>query len=232
MKTVGIIGGFGPEATAKFQLEIVEIFRALKVKTRPPLLIWLTPIPIQIEKNFILKSKDLSKFLPFLIKGSQRLENGGADFLVIPCNSLHLLIKDLQKATKLPILNLIEETGLALKKEKIRRIGIIASQMMIKSGLHQESLIAQDIEPVLPFENDQCLINESIDRILTNQNLKKAANNLLRVTKSLKHQGIKDILLACTDLQLIFPKVSGTRNHDTLHILAESTAREILNERR
>ncbi|MCL4382194.1 MAG: amino acid racemase [Patescibacteria group bacterium] len=231
MKTAGIIGGFGPETTTKFQLEIVEIFRALKIKERPALLIWQTPIPVKIEQRMILQGQGISKFLPFLIDGAQKLENGGADFLVLPCNTLHILIDDLRKSINLPLINLIEETAKDLVRKKIKSIGILGSQETIKSRLHQQLLSRKGIIPILPNENEQKLINKVISQILTNKNLSETEKTLRRVVKNLEARGTKNILLACTDLQLVFPKIKGIEIHDTLSILAQATAREILKKK-
>ncbi len=170
MKTAGILGGFGPESTAKFQLEIVEIFRARKIKTRPPLLIWQTPVPLKIEKTLVLKSKGVSKFLPFLVKGAKRLEKGGANFIVIPCNSLHILINELRCSVKLPILSIIEETSGALGEKRISKIGVIGTEVLIESQLHQKCLRSHGIHPILPSKKNQDLINQSIGAILGNNN--------------------------------------------------------------
>ncbi len=232
MKIAGILGGFGPEATAKFQLEIVELFRAQKIKTRPPLLIWNTPIPLSVEKKLVLESKGIKNFLPFLIDGARKLERGGADFLIIPCNTLHLLINDLQKSVDLPIINLIEATTEFLSNKKINSVGIMANSVMIESSLHQWSLMGKGIKPIVPSKNEQIVINKTIDQILANENLSKAEKTLRQISKNLQAKGAKDILLACTDLQQIFPKIKDMRIHDTLQILAETTVSEILQKRR
>jgi aspartate racemase len=232
MKIAGIIGGFGPEATIRLQLEIVEAFRGLNIKNRPPLLIWQTPVPTKTEKLLIIKAKGLQKFLPFLIDAAQRLENGGADFLVLPCNTMHLLINDLQMSTSLPIVNLIEEIATILSQDGIKRIGIIAAQRTIENGLHQRCLLAKGIKPILPSGGQQNLINNAISQILSNENLDRAKIGLLKVTKNLQAKGIKDILLACTDLKPFFPEVTNVKVHDTLQILANVTVRKILEVRR
>jgi aspartate racemase len=232
MKIAGILGGFGTESTAKFQLEIVEIFRARKLKKRPPLLIWQAPIPINIERNLIINSRGISNFLPFLIDGTQRLKNGGADFIVLPCNTLHILLDNLRKTIDLPIINLIKETVERLNNKKVKRVGIVASQKIISSGLHQRCLQINDIEPILPTKSEQNLINKVINQVLANKNLKNVKEKLQSIIENLRDRGTKDVLLACTDLQQAVPEVKGVKIHDTLHILAEATVRKILKERR
>lgn len=232
MKTAGILGGFGPESTAKFQLEIVEIFRARKIKTRPPLLIWQTPIPLKIEKELVLKSKGVSKFLPFLIKGAKRLEKGGADFIVIPCNSLHILINELCRSVKLPTLSIVEETSSALGEKGLNKVGVIGTRVLIESQLHQKCLRSHGIQPILPSKKNQDLINQSINEILADNDADWVKKILLQITEEFLALDVKDILLACTDLRPFFPEFQRIKIHDTLQVLANATAKEILNEKR
>ena len=197
MKTVGIIGGFGPETTAAFQLAIVELFRAKNCKTRPPILMWNTPIPINIEDELVLHAKKLQNFLPFLIDSARKLENAGADFLVLPCNTLHLHAEEIINNIHIPMLHIVEETAKELRRKKIKNVGILANQT-------------------------------SINNLLLNKNFDCASLQLIKIILNFKKQEVSNILLGCTDLQLILPTVMGVRIHDSMDILARATVREMI----
>src|SRR5690348_16725768 len=89
MKTVGIIGGFGPETTAQFQLRIKDLCMQQASKNRPGILVWSPPVSLQTEADLILRNRGIQKFLPILLSAAKKLENAGCDFLVLPCNTLH-----------------------------------------------------------------------------------------------------------------------------------------------
>ncbi len=55
MKTLGIIGGLGPETSAKFQLEIISFCLKNNKKQRPPILSWNVPVVLKTEKDVITK---------------------------------------------------------------------------------------------------------------------------------------------------------------------------------
>lgn len=95
MKTVGIIGGLGPETTSEFYLEIIFSSYKKNKLTRPPVLVWNVPLPYKIEEDLITKAEGEERYIPFLIDAAHRLEKGGVDFLVMPCNSLHTFIEDI-----------------------------------------------------------------------------------------------------------------------------------------
>lgn len=234
MKIVGIIGGFGPEATANFQLKIVELCRARNHSSRPPLLIWNTPIPLKIEENLLLKSRGTQKFLPFLIDAAQRLEKAEADFLVLPCNTLHIFIDAIKKSVNIPVISIVEETATFLKSRGISKVGVFATSITIKSRIHSNELFKVNIKPFLPSQSDQEKIDQMINDINNNHLAKNTDAILRQISNKFLLNGVNHFLLACTDLHIIFRKLPRDMfmTHDTLHILAEATVREIFTEGR
>jgi len=228
MKTVGIIGGFGPETTAAFQLAIVELFRTQHCKTRPPILMWNTPVPIKIEDELVLHGKGLHNFLPFLIDAACKLEKAGTDFLVLPCNTLHLLAEKIVQHIHIPMVNIVEETAKELQKNNIKQIGILANQTSINNKLHSRVFDRLGIQTVLPTTHQQRIINHIIHNLLRNQHVDKASLQLTNIIISMQKQEVCNILLACTDLQLILPVVKGVTIHDSMNILAQATVREMI----
>ena len=118
MKTVGIIGGLGPETTSEFYLDIVFSSYKKTKKSRPGIIISSVPLPYQIEEDLIVSNKGSDRYIPFLVKEAKRLERAGSDFIVMPCNSLHVFIEEIRNAVKIPVLSIIEETVKFLKKNK------------------------------------------------------------------------------------------------------------------
>ena len=96
MKTVGIIGGLGPETTSEFYLDIVFSCQKKDRTARPPILISSVPMPYQIEEDAIEKNIGIERISPFLLTEAKRLEKAGADFIVMPCNSLHVFIEEIR----------------------------------------------------------------------------------------------------------------------------------------
>ena len=96
IKILGIIGGLGPETTTRFYMEV--IFACLKIsRIRPHILISNVAVPLKVESEIIKEAKNEKNVLPFLIDAAKQLENGGADFIVIPCNTVHVFIEEIRK---------------------------------------------------------------------------------------------------------------------------------------
>lgn len=222
MKTVGIIGGFGPTTTAKFFLSLISSWNK-KVKIhRPEIIIWNAPVNNFAEQKFITKGECSKHFLPLLKSGVKTLENSGVDFLILPCNSLHIFIEDIVKFTKLPILNILEVTTKNLAKQGITEIVLLGTETTIKSGLFNKELKGSGIQIFLPTRNDQDKINEIINNLVLMKNTKSDSENFNKIVIKFKKTGLSNFLLACTDLQLLKPNVNGARFIDTLEILKDA----------
>jgi len=227
MKTVGIVGGLGPETSAKFILNLNSGFIESLNKTRPPLLLWNVPMNLEKEKKIILNGKEEKHFLELLIEGARRVENGGAEFIVIPCNTAHLFINKIRNSVKIPVMSIVEETAKALTRQKIQKVALLATGLTVKKNLFGKEFKKQNIRIILPSEDDQNKINNLISDLVLGINKNICRKIFNTVVNNLKKRNIFFVLLACTDLQLLDPESKGVVFFDTLNILLESTLKKI-----
>lgn len=228
MKTVGIIGGLGPETTNKFCLEVINFCLKNNKNQRPPMLIWNVPMPIKIEQELITKNIGAEKYLPFLIEAAKILEKAGAHFLVIPCNTAHIFIEEIKSAVDIPVLSIIDETLSVIKNQRISHVGLLATSATVKSNLFDDRLKFHGIKQVTPNKINQSKLDKIIHNLVINKQNPADKKEISRIISQIAKQDIKDIVLACTDLQLIVKQHSSIRVLDTMQILAKATAKEIL----
>ena len=228
MKTAGIICGLGPETTSQFYLEIIFSCFQLNKISRPPLLIWSIPLEYQIESDLITKAEGEERYIPYLVDAAKRLENGGADFIVIPCNSVHIFIENVRKAVKIPVLSIVEETAKFLKENSINNVGLLATKTTIEKQIYQKPLSDSNIQIILPDEEEQNRVGALINNLVLNRYDDKDRQELLKIIQKFSEKGLKNVVLACTDLQLLTPKHDGLTIFDSMEILAKATVREIL----
>jgi len=228
MKTVGIIGGLGPETTAKFYLEVIRLCLDKDQSHRPPILIWSVPLPYQIEKEAIIQAKGEERNIPYLIEAAKKLEKSGADFLVMPCNTLHIFIEEIRKAVSIPVLSIIEETVNFLKNKNVKRVGLLATSITINHNLYSQKLNSNGIKEIIPDQKEQINLNQIIHRIVMNRYSDKDKKTLDDIIDNFSKKGLKTVVLACTDLQILTSQCSGIEIYDTMKILAEATAQKII----
>ena len=230
MKTAGIIGGLGPETTSEFYLEIIFCCYEKNKESRPPILIWNVPLKYKIEEDLLTKSEGEERYIPYLIDAAKRLEKGGADFIVMPCNSLHIFIKEIRESVKIPVLSILEETAKFLKKNRIDKVGVLATTTTINRKMYEKELKKNGIIQILPDNFEQAKIGKMISNIVMNRHANKDRNELMEIINSLEKKKLKNVILACTDLQLLIPKHPGINIYDTMKIFADATVREILKQ--
>lgn len=222
MKTAGIIGGLGPETTTKFYLEIISSCAKKNNEARPPILIWNLPIPFKTEEDLIIRCKGQEKYLPFLIDAARGLEKAGADFLVMPCDTMHIFIKEIRNTVTIPIISIIDETLEEIKRGKIAKVGLLGTSTTINNNLFEK------IQPMVPNKKEQNLISKIIMHILTNNLSKRDKLIFHKITKQMTDDGAEAIILACTDLHQVSNQTKGVRFIDTLEVLKDATVKEIL----
>jgi len=230
MKTVGIIGGLGPETTAEFYLELIFGCKQLGATQRPPILITSVPLELAIEREFLSTGSGSERYIPFLVKEAQRLEAAGADFLVMPCNSLHVFIQTIREAVGIPVLSIIEETTKHLVEAEVSRVGLLSTSATAKNKLYENELSKADISIVLPNSLERARIDKIIQRLVDGIHLNKDHECINNVIERLAENDIQAIALACTDLQILAPNSKRIEVFDTMKLLAESTVRHITGE--
>ena len=223
MKTVGIIGGLGPETSAEFYLALVFGCAQQYSIHRPKILLWNVPIEYELEESALTRGANVEQYLPLLTDAAKRLELGGADFIVIPCNTVHCHIEAVRQSVRIPVLSVVDAVVDFLQKRKIDHIGLIATGITLKSGFYQNALRAAKINLSLPDDFQQAKLARMIFGLVTNRYANHHRHELLEIIDELDRSGTRTILLACTDLQALIPHHPRIQIFDTMQILAEHT---------
>jgi len=214
MKIPGILGGLGPKITAK-------IYLALAIQDSqeyPGILISNVSFPKKFENKIIEKSQSCDTMIPYLSKSIEQLKRAGADFIVIPCNTLHLLLPKLRKSFSIEFIDLIEETSKEITKKCYKKIGILSTTKTRNEKLYDS--INKGIEIIYPSEEEQRKISEIIIKIIRNQQKTEDKDYINEVVKKLINRGAGKVVLACTDLAEVIKINSNVL--DTTEILINS----------
>ncbi|MBU0666640.1 MAG: amino acid racemase [Nanoarchaeota archaeon] len=214
-RTIGILGGMGPEATMELYRRIIRIFQrdynAVYDNDFPEIIILNLPIPDVVENS---EQNQIVKLM--LVNGSKRLESAGADFIAIPCNTVSLFLKDIKKEVSIPLLNIVKETTNSVKNEKI---GLLGTETTIREGFYQKYLK----NLILPSKKEQKLTTKVIMNVLAGKKKQSDNETMMFLVKSLFDKGAEEVILGCTELPLIY---NGTNCIDTIDVLAKAIVRE------
>jgi len=216
---IGILGGMGPESTADTYMKMISYcqkkYGARLDEDFPPILIYSMPVPDVVEK----KDND-PEVLDALRSGIKKLDDAGADFSIIPCNSMQGFVPELRK--DFTVLSIVEETLLEAKKTNIKTWGILATEVTVGKGYFQKAFEEAGLRIVEPDPKEQAIVTRAIRQILCGE--KKDPKKLLeQAAYSLKSKGAGGILLACTDLPLVVSdEISGLVAIDTTDVIARA----------
>jgi aspartate racemase len=199
-KILGVLGGMGPAASARFYTMLTDFTFAGSDGEHMRILIRSYPdIPDRTE--FILgKSKESP--LREMWRGELELAASGAQVIALPCNTAEYFYNDLQSLCPVPIISAVKASAEAAAARKIKRLGIMATEGSVKARVYQNTLESLGIDWVIPNANEQQVITDIIyGRV--KRNLPVDKNLICRIADGLLSRGCDAIVLGCTELSLI-----------------------------
>ena len=223
-KTIGIIGGMGPMATYDLGQKIVANTKAEKDQDHLHVLIDCnTAIP---DRTAAILGQGEDP-LPEMVGSARRLEQGGADFLVMPCNTAHHFYDKVSSSVNIPVLHMPRETAALLREMGIRKAGILATDGTCRAGVYEEALKEEGLESVYPGEAHQKMIMSMIYDHVKAGDMDFSSLDVDGLLRSMEEAGAEILILGCTELPLAFESLGITEGTvDPTVVLARAAVRE------
>lgn len=198
MKTIGILGGMGPIATADFYRKIVLYTKAERDQDHIHVIVDSNPkIPDRTDHIVGDGENPLNE----MIRSAHTLERAGADFLVMPCNTAHYFFDELSKMVDIPFLNMIELTVNYIEKTYgyNTTVGLLATDGTNKTGIYDEYFGKSRINLVKP-EETQKFVMEFIYEGIKKGNYTIGTDGFFKAVNELKKKGAELFILGCSEL--------------------------------
>lgn len=230
-RTIGVIGGMGPLATADFYMRLVRATPAAKDQDHLHVLIDSnTGIP---DRTAAIEGRGPDP-TPALVETARRLVAAGAEVLAIPCNSAHAFIDEIRRAVPgVPVLDIMEEvaSSAAALRPPPAAAGLLATSGTVRQRLYQAALDRRGIGVMAPDAEGQRVVSEAIASVKAGDTGPEVRARVRGVADALVRAGAGVIVLGCTEVPLILgsgdvavPVLDGTE------ILARAAVREGLGE--
>ena len=224
-KTIGILGGMGPEATLDLFGKIIANTPAKRDQDHLRVVIDSNPkVP---DRTAAIMAGGESP-VPAMRAGIAALKRAGADFVVIPCVSAHFFLDELQCEAGLPILSMFDVTAEHIRQHHahIRTIGMLATTGTIKGGRFRTKLEQSGAVVLTPEEPDQERAMAAIYAIkgAAGARGREAIGVELRaVAERLIRRGAQGVVAGCTEIPLVLkPGDLEVPVFDTLLLLARA----------
>ncbi|MCX6649927.1 MAG: amino acid racemase [Candidatus Bathyarchaeota archaeon] len=227
-KIIGILGGMGPEATADLYLRIIKATPAKRDQDHPRVIVYSnSKVP---DRTAAILGTGPSP-MPELIRAGKRLEEAGADFIIIPCNTAHYFIDQLQKELRVPILHMIRLSAAKAQRSypKVKKAGLLATDGTVRSGLYRSAYVEAGIEILEPTPERQADVMKAIYQCIKAGNLIDGGLLLRGVANELIAGGAEMIICGCTEVSLVLREGDlPVPILDPLQVLAEAAVSEAL----
>lgn len=153
LRIPGIIGGAGPGSTADLYLDIMDRCRQVRLTRRPAILVASMGVDLTKEELMFRGKAGYDIYLDAMLHAGRVLAEAGADFLAMPCNTLHAMLPELRAAVALPIVSILEAVTYEIDTRSCRIVGLLSTSQTVAAGLYANQLQARGIEVVtLPTE--------------------------------------------------------------------------------
>jgi len=203
MKTIGILGGMGPEATSDFFAKLLSFDKAARDQDHVHIIIESDP-SIPDRTAFILGNGPDP--VPAMLASARRLELAGAEIIGIPCMTAHHFLARIRQHTSLRIVSALETMATAMRDAfpEVRSLGILATAGTKAARLYESSLVGYSI--LWPEEEAQK--NLVMEAIYGREGI-KAGNRgeypralLIQAAASLVSRGADALVAGCTEVPL------------------------------
>ncbi len=224
MKIIGLIGGMSWESSAIYYQVINKVIRESLGGLHSAKCILYSVDFKEIEEY--QSSSNWAKSADVLSYAAQKLENAGADFIIICTNTMHKVYNKVQNSINIPILHIADLTAYELIKKGIKKVGLIGTKYTMEQDFYKSKLVEKGIEVVIPNYEDRTYINETIYNELCLGIVSEESKKVfLDIINKLKNSGAKAIILGCTEIGLLIKQEDiNIPIFDTTIIHAEKAA--------
>jgi aspartate racemase len=214
-KIIGILGGISAVSTAAYYQRLIKAYDEQCGDSYYPEIV-IYSLDFQKFTDFE-NSGDRAGYIQEIMHGIERLQNAGADFVIMAANSPHAVYDQVEALAKVPMLSIVEVTADYAAKRGFKTLLLMGIRFTMQSSFYQAACEQRHITVVVPSLDEQ----QEIDRLIFEELAigvftKESKQKLLTIGTGYDVDGI---ILGCTELPLILkPSDSPIPLLDTLDL--------------
>jgi aspartate racemase len=202
MKMLGLIGGLSWFSTTVYYKTINQLINErLGGSHSARLLLYSLDFD---DFDTLQKKGDWQQIEVMISDIAMRLENAGADCIVMCTNTPHLVADKVSQKIKIPLIHIAEETAKEIAAQEMTKAGLLGTKFTMENSFFKDRLLKYDIEPLIPDEADRDFIHASIFNELTKGIFKdETKQRFLAIIDKLHNAGAQGVILGCTEIALL-----------------------------
>jgi aspartate racemase len=230
MKTLGIIGGLGPESTIDYYGRIIALYRERTGDGSYPQFI-INSINLKKGLDF-MDANNLTGMADYLVEEIGKLARAGATFGLISANTPHIVFDEVASKSPIPLISIVEATCAAAKARNLKRLALFGTRYTMQATFYRNVFSREGIELLVPAPADQTYIHDKyLNELVSGKFLPETRAGLLAIVDRMKQKhDINGVILAGTELPLILRDAehNGIPFLDTTEIHCEAAVTEML----
>jgi aspartate racemase len=203
MKTIGLIGGMSWESSIEYYRIINETVRARLGGLHSAKSIMYSVDFAEIEA--LQQQGRWNEATALMIAAAQRVENGGADFVIICTNTMHRMADEVQNQIKIPLLHIVDATAEKIKAQGLKKIGLLGTRFTMEEDFYRGRLSEKHgLEVIIPTEKERDIVHRVIfDELCLGEIRPSSREQYVSVMDHLARDGAEGIILGCTEISLL-----------------------------
>ena len=159
-----------------------------------------------------------------------RLQNAGAELMLVGTNTMHKVAPAIESAISIPLLHVADATAAALKAAGIHRAGLLGTAFTMEQAFYRQRLADNGVEVVIPDETERGDVHRIIfDELCLGQLHDRSRQRYLEIIDGLAARGAAGIILGCTEIGLLVRQQdTSVRLFDTTQIHAQAAVQAAL----
>lgn len=229
MKTIGIVA-VTAEGAADCYKQIVKLAGEKLGANKHPKIILINP-----SFDTILQAqqrRDWQTVANILGNAAQNAITSGAEFIIIPANSVHYAYDLVVKQVDVSILNLVEEVVDECVRKGYKKVAVLGVGLTMSDGLYEKPLARRSIESVKLTDNEKALLDKIIYEELVHGLVNADSTaRIVAICERLKQSGCEALILACTELPMMLTEENTSLPLlDSTKLLAGAAVQEAIDE--
>lgn len=214
MKTLGLIGGTGPESTIDYYRLLTAQYREKADGASPPVIINSVDLKRMIGW---MSAGELDKVTDYLAGEFEKLQRAGVDFAALTANTPHIVFDELQQRTSLPLISIVEATCERAQSLGLKSVGLFGTRYTMQAPFYPKVFSRTDVKLVIPTEEEQNYIHEKyFGELLKDVFLPETRAQFLRIADEMKaRDGVEAVILGGTEIPLLL----RTEEHNGIQLL-------------
>ena len=220
MKTIGIVGGTGPESTIDYYRLIIAAYRERVPDGSYPSII-INSIDLK-KATDLLTANDLAGLAELFVREVQTLDRAGAEVGLLAANTPHIVFDEVARQSLIPLVSIVEAACAEGKTLGLKKLGLLGTRFTMQGKFYPDVFSKEGITLVTPEPDEQAYIHEKyMGELVPGVFLDETREQLLAIADRMKQrEAIQGLILAGTELPLLLrgATVSGVPFLDTAKI--------------